>query len=133
MIEKHNKLILTPTGRGPSKDRLRLGVKNEGAQGLLRGQLHRSTVILLKRIDALLSFGRHFAPSSFDAPQEQPPNNKLLSLQYSTHGVISKSTGTHRDQFSPSTLWTNTLDEGYRAVYAPDPTNNRFCRQIRQN
>lgn len=51
---------LTPTGRGPSKDRLRLGIEDERPQRLLAGQLHRpAVVLLLERIDALFSFGGH--------------------------------------------------------------------------
>lgn len=69
-------MVLTPTGRGPSKDGLCLWIEYEGAQGLLRGQLHRSTVILLEGIDALLSFGRHF-PGPPPPLEAQPLNNKL--------------------------------------------------------
>lgn len=58
---QNQSFILTPTRCSPSEDGFCLGIEDERHQWHLGGDLHGPIiVVLLERIDALLSFGGHF-------------------------------------------------------------------------
>lgn len=70
--------LLTPTGGSPAEDSLRLWVEEEESQRLLFGDLHRSTIVLLKGIYALFTLGRHLGLDRYLFPLTKPPKNSQI-------------------------------------------------------